>query len=92
MARVYQTYLFGEAQLSIAIVSSVGTAHLKACRVSSWGMARGDALWFLTKDLGQATVKAKFCSVGEAELRICFVPSVGQAGWLQPHRWQGRLG
>lgn len=93
MARIYQTYEFGEAQLKIALVHSLGMAQLAVCRVNCWGMAQGDAFWFITRDLQEATVRVKFCSEGEADLLICFVSTRGAAGWRQEqHRWRNRLG
>ncbi|HEU4576831.1 MAG TPA: DUF6150 family protein [Polyangiaceae bacterium] len=92
MARVFQTQTFGDAQLKVALVSTLGMADLAVCRVGSWGMARGDALWFITRHLEQATVRVMFCSPGAADLNVCFVATPGLAGWQRDSRWQGRLG
>ena len=92
MARIYQTPTYGDAQLRAALVPDQGRAHLWACRVSSWGMARGDTLWFMTPDYHTATVRVHFGSPGTAELLVCFVSTPGMAGWRTEHAWRGRLG
>ena len=53
MARVYQTYLQGDAHIRVALVDDPGMADLWVCQVSSWGMAAGDALWYVTTDRDQ---------------------------------------
>ncbi|GLU31280.1 DUF6150 family protein [Trinickia caryophylli] len=92
MARIYQAESMGMADVRIALVRDRARADLLACRVSSYGMATGDARWFITTDRAQATVTAYFCDEGSANLRVCFVSSLGEAGWLRLHRLQGRLG
>lgn len=91
MARVYQAESMGMADVRIALVRDRGRADLLACRVSSYGAASGDALWFIMTDRQQASVVAYFCDEAFAQLRVCFVPSRGEAGWVRPHRWRGRL-
>jgi hypothetical protein len=61
-------------------------------RVSTWGFARGDALWFITPRYADATIRLHFGPRGTAELLICFVSSMGLAGWRRGHGWRGRLG
>jgi hypothetical protein len=92
MARVYQTSSMGEAQIRVALVNERGRADLLVHKVGSWGLARGDALWFITKDKQDATVWLFFTSPGMAEVRVCFVDSYGEAGWQKTHRYQGRFG
>lgn len=92
MARVYQAESMGMADVRIALVRDRGRADLLVYRVSSYGAAAGDARWFITTDRAQATVTAYFCDEASANLRVCFVSSLGEAGWLTPHRLRGRLG
>jgi hypothetical protein len=94
MARIYETETMGEADLRVAVVSDRGRADLLVNRVSSWGLAVGDGLWFMTPQRQSATVLVFFCSEGFAQLKICFVATRGEAGWVhdRPHRWRGRLG
>lgn len=91
MARVYQTALMGEAHLKVAIVQAKGMADLLVHRVGSWGLARGDALWYITRDKQDATVWIHTTSEGMADVRICFVDSYAEAGWVRPHRCRGRF-
>jgi Family of unknown function (DUF6150) len=92
MARVYQAESMGMADVRIALVRERGRADLLAHRVSSYGAAVGDALWFITRDRHQASVAAYFCDEALAQLKVCFVPTRGEAGWVRPHAMQGRLG
>ncbi len=91
MARVYQTWQMGEAQVRLAIVDHVGMADLAVHRVSNWGEARGDALWFITRNREDANIWIYFGSPGFCDLKVCFVENRGEAGWLKPHRLKGRL-
>lgn len=91
MARVFQTRQMGEAHWRVAIVDDLGLADLAVCRVATWGEARGDALWYITRDKQDADTWLYFGSIGFCELKVCFVPHRGQAGWLKRHRLQGRL-
>lgn len=92
MARVYQTYLQGDAHIRVALVDDPGMADLWVCQVSSWGMAAGDALWYVTTDRDQASVRVYFCSIGMAQVKIHFVASQGMAGWQHAHPLRGRFG
>lgn len=83
MAVVYQTTVLGDAQLRVALVER-GSADLLVHRVSSFGLARSDAQWFVTRDRQSATVIVCFTSQGMAQLKICFVDSYGEAGWQVP--------
>lgn len=91
MARIYQTFDYGEAQLRAAVVTDRGTADLWVHRVSSWGLARGDALWYITRDKQEANLWVYFDTFGAAQLRICFVDTYGEAGWRRAHPLKGRL-
>lgn len=95
MARIYQTTNMGEAKLRVALVSQ-GEADLLVHRVSSWGLAHGDALWYITRDKQEATAWLYFTSVGMAQIKICFVDSYGSAGWQDRGqdalRYRHRLG
>ncbi|UXY17259.1 DUF6150 family protein [Chitiniphilus purpureus] len=90
MACVYQAASPGEAQLRVAIVGR-GEADLLVRRVGSRGLARGEARWFITRDRQDAGLWIHFTSIGMAELKVCFVDADGEAGWVRPHRLQGRL-
>ena len=94
MARIYQAETMGEADLRVALVTDRGRADLLVNRVGSYGLAVGDALWFITTQRQSANVIVFFCSEGFAQLKVCFVPTRGEAGWVhdRPHRWRGRLG
>ena len=91
MARIYQTASMGEAQVRVAFVSARGQADLLVHRVGTWGLARGDALWFITRDKQDATVWIFPCSIGMADVKVCFVDNYSEAGWVKPHRLRGRF-
>lgn len=91
MARVYQTEHMGEAHVRVAIVSARGQADLLVRRVGSSGLAHGEGLWFITRDKQEATVWIFPCSIGMAEICVCFVDNYAEAGWAKPHRLQGRF-
>ncbi|MFZ3183989.1 MAG: DUF6150 family protein [Pseudomonas sp.] len=91
MARIYQTATMGEAHLRVAIVANRGMADLLVNRVSSFGLAAGDGLWFITRDKQEATALVFFTSIGMAEVKICFVDSYAEAGWQHPSRYEGRF-
>lgn len=84
MARIYQTQTMGEARVKVAIVTDRGQADLWVNRVSSWGLASGDALWFMVPDRGDATATVFFTSIGFAQIKVCFVDTRGEAGWRDP--------
>ncbi|WP_394353485.1 DUF6150 family protein [Pedobacter foliorum] len=93
MARIYATPTMGEATFLIAIVTDRGEADILVNRVSSRELAVGDALWFLTPNKEDGTCSVFFCSVGFAQIKICFVSTRAEAGWTDnhPHRLRGRL-
>lgn len=90
MARIYQTTYMGEAHIRVAIVSR-GDADLLVYRAASWGLASGDAHWFITRNKQDADFLIFFTSPGMADLKICFVDSQGEAGWQKESRYKGRL-
>lgn len=92
MARVFQTFDYGEAHVRVAVVNDRGRADLCIHRVDSWGLARGDALWYITPNKQDANIWVYFDTFGAAQLRICFVDTYGEAGWRRAHPLRGRLG
>ena len=84
MPRVHESEAIGTAQILAAQVSDRGRAHVLVHRVSSPGLARGPATWFFTPDRGDAQVSIHWCSPGMAQLRVCFVSTYGEAGWIDP--------
>jgi hypothetical protein len=91
MPTVYQTASPGEAQVRVALVTR-GKADLLVHRVSTRGLAHGEALWYITRDRQEANVRICFVSEGMSELRICFVDSIGEAGWQRPRPRRINLG
>lgn len=92
MARIFQTSTMGEAQIRVALVTARGQADLWVHRVASWGLAHGDDRWFITDQQGDATALVYFCSIGMAQVLVCFVDTYGEAGWrVSSHRMQGRF-
>jgi hypothetical protein len=91
MARIFQTSSMGDAQLLVAIVPDRGMADLLVQRVSSWGLAHGDARWFITRNRQDATAAVHFTSPGFAHIKIHFVDSAAEAGWQRPSAHRGRL-
>ncbi|KAB8057082.1 hypothetical protein GCN74_22095 [Janthinobacterium sp. FT14W] len=90
MARIYQSNNMGDADVRVAIVQR-GKADLLVHRATSWGLAHGDAQWFITRERQDATASVYFTSPGFAQLTICFVDQAGEAGWVRPHRFKGCL-
>ncbi len=82
MTRIYQSPSMGDAHLRVALVRDIGQADLLVHRVGSWGLAHGGALWFITRNKQDAQLYIYFCSLGMAQLKVCFVSSYGQAGWV----------
>jgi hypothetical protein len=81
----------GEAHIRVALVEK-GEADLLVHRVSSWGLASGDARWFITRDKQDASCWLYFTSQGMAQVKICFVDTFGEAGWQRESRYKGRFG
>ncbi|MDQ1812081.1 DUF6150 family protein [Massilia sp. CCM 9210] len=92
MARIYQSATMGDADVLVAIVDAQGMADLLVHRVSSWGLAHGDARWFITRDRQDATAVVHFTSPGFAQVNVCFVASYGEAGWQTDSKFRGRFG
>lgn len=92
MALIYQAGNQGDAQVRAALVDSPGAADLCVHRVLARGQARGDALWFITRDRDEASARVWFGSIGMSQVKICFVDSYGLAGWRRPHPLSGRFG
>ncbi|KGI78281.1 DUF6150 family protein [Oleiagrimonas soli] len=84
MARIYQVWTMGEADVRVALVHDRGQADIWVHRVSSWGLAQGDTRWFITRERHDATAWVYFCSIGMAQVKVCFVDSYGEAGWRDP--------
>lgn len=92
MARVYQTKEMGEAHIRAALVENQGEADLCVHKVSSWGLANGDALWYITDNKQDADVWVYFGSQGMSEVKVYFVDNYGMAGWqVAKHRLKGRF-
>jgi len=92
VARIYQVQQMGEAHVRVALVADRGQADLWVHRVDSWGLAQGDARWFITRDRNDATAWVYFGSIGMAQVRVCFVDSYGECGWRDPkHALRGRF-
>ncbi len=83
MAIVYQETRLDEAHLKVALVER-SRADLLVRRVHSAGQAQGDALWFITRVPGNATVTVSFTSLGMAQVKVCFVDGIGEEGWQVP--------
>ena len=82
----------GEAHIRVALVLARGEADLLVHRVGSWGLARGDDRWFITRDKQDATAWVFFTSPGFAQVNICFVDSYSEAGWQRASKYRGRFG
>lgn len=91
MAWVYQAASQGDATIRAALVQDVGMADLCVHRVAVRGQARGDALWFITRDRNEASARVWFGPIGMAQVKICFVDAYGLAGWRRPHPLRGRF-
>lgn len=82
MTRVYQSPTMGDAHVIVALVRDRGQADVLVHRVSSWGLARGPALWYITRNKQDAQVYIYMSSLGMAQLRVCFVNTYDEAGWI----------
>lgn len=82
----------GDAHILVALVHDHAQADLLVHRVDSWGLAHGPAHWYITRRKQDAELYIHLCSLGMAQLRVCFVSTYGEAGWLQPrHPLAGRF-
>ena len=91
MARIFQVESMGEADVRVALVPDRGQADLWVHRVDSWGMASGDARWFITRNRQDATAWVYFCSIGMSQIQVCFVDTFGEAGWRDPAKARNGL-
>lgn len=91
MPIVFQSSTMADAQIRAALVER-GMADLCVHRVAVRGQASKDALWYITRDRNEASVRIWFGSVGMSQVKICFVDSYGEAGWNRPHPLKGRIG
>lgn len=92
MARVFQTNNQGEAHVRCAIVNTRGQADLLVHRSSTWGLAHGDGQWFIATNKQDANTYVYFGSIGQAQVKIHFVSSRGEAGWVtEGNPYQGRF-
>ncbi|MBB3228059.1 hypothetical protein FHW69_002694 [Luteibacter sp. Sphag1AF] len=85
MARIWLANTMGEATVRVAQVSTRGEADIWVNRVSSFGLASGDALWYIVKDRGEATARIFMTSIGLAQIKVYFVSTRGEAGWRDPN-------
>ena len=81
MTRVYQSPTMGDAHVRVALVRDIGQADLLVHRVGSWGLARGPARWYITRNKQDADLYIYMCTLGMEDVRVCFVSTYGQAGW-----------
>lgn len=91
MARIYQTSAIGDARIRVALVNNRDQADLLVHRVDSWGMARGDGRWYITTDKQEATCWVFFTSIGMAQIKVCFVDVLVDAGWVRDNPFKGKL-
>ena len=86
MARIYQAETMGEADLRVALVTDRGRADLLVNRVGSYGLAVGDALWFITH---RTTRRHQRFATKPARCRIRSArASVRTRNWpMPPPRW-----
>ena len=81
MPRIYKSPTMGDAHLLIAEVTALGQADLLVHRVGSWGLATRPWLWYMAPKQ-DANLYVYFCSLGMAQLAVCYVDTYGQAGWV----------
>lgn len=91
MPTLHQTHLPGEATLRAAIVSDRGRADLLVWLVSHRGLAHHESHWFMTKKEEESHWSVWFCSEGLADIKVYFVKTQGEAGWVRGHRLKGKL-
>ena len=91
MPTMYRIDTMGDAHLLVAQVAEQGFADLLVHRVSSRGLATRPWLWYFTTDKQMARYYVHFCSLGMAQLAVCFVDSYGAAGWVSQNPAVRRL-
>ena len=70
MAVIFQTYSVAEAHLKVHVTQNSGLADLFVYSVSNIGMAKGDALWFMTESRARATSRIYLSVLAEAALVV----------------------
>ncbi len=88
---VYQTFNVGEAHMPIHITHNPNAADLCVFITKNRGLAQNESCWFICGTKATADKTFNFGSRGIARLSVCFVPSLGQAGWQRAHPLQGKL-
>ncbi len=91
MARIYQSPIMAGADIRVAIVADRSEADLLVYRVTGWGMASSDARWYITRERQDATTVICVTSRGMAQLQVCFVDNVDEAGWVRTHALRGSI-
>lgn len=86
MTCVYQCSHMGQSHVRVAVVPSRGDADLLVHRVHNRGLATRGWFWYVTAEPAEAQVWVYFCTVGMADLKVCFVETFGEAGWMREHR------
>jgi Family of unknown function (DUF6150) len=91
MARIYQSPSMADADIRVAIVTDRSEADLLVHRVITRALASEEAHWYVTQDRTEAKTLIWVTSAGMAQLRICFVDSADEAGWVRSHPLQGSI-
>ena len=86
MAVIFQTYSVAEAHLKVHVTQNSGLADLFVYSVSNIGMAKGDALWFMTESRASATSRIYLSVLAEAALVVFFVGTRAEAGWKKKRK------
>lgn len=81
---VYRTATMGDADLRVALTTSIGKADVAFYRVKSRGLATGPYLVFFTSRKADADESWILTSPSVAQCLIVFVDSIGEAGPLTP--------
>jgi hypothetical protein len=90
-ATVYQVSNAADADVVVSMVDSAEKADLLVVRVSSPGLAWGDAAWYITQNPDEASVRVYFGAADAGQVKIFFVNQTGAAGWVRPHPFRGRF-
>ncbi|MBA58294.1 MAG: hypothetical protein CMQ40_03890 [Gammaproteobacteria bacterium] len=81
MAIIFQTHSVPDAHMKVHVTKNPGVADLFVYPVSSMGMAKGDALWFITESRARATTRIFLSPLAEAALIVYYVKSQAESGW-----------
>jgi hypothetical protein len=87
----YQTFLPGDATLRAAIVPDRGRADLLVWLASYRGLVHNEGHWFMTKREDEAMLRVWFCSEGVEDIKVYFVKTPAEAGWVHGHHMKGKL-